>query len=83
MNTHPLPNTNSIQELAHFWDTHDVTDYECDLMEVEEQVFGSRTVIPVALDSSEANFVREIAKQRGVPESEPIQGWVREKIVAR
>jgi hypothetical protein len=34
-----LPRTDSIQELARFWDTHDVTDFEEELEEVTEPVF--------------------------------------------
>ena len=34
-----LPSTDSIQELAKFWDTQDVTDFEDDLEEVREPVF--------------------------------------------
>ena len=34
-----VPQTDSIQELAHFWDTHDLTDFEDDLEEVTESVF--------------------------------------------
>ncbi len=35
-----IPKTDSIQELAEFWDTHDLTDFEEELVEVEEPVFG-------------------------------------------
>ncbi len=31
--------TDSIIELAHFWDTHDLTDFEDQLAEVRESVF--------------------------------------------
>ena len=34
-----IPQTDSIQELAHFWDTHDVTDFENELEEVERTCF--------------------------------------------
>jgi hypothetical protein len=34
-----LPETDSIQELANFWDTHDVTDFDDELVEVAEPVF--------------------------------------------
>jgi hypothetical protein len=34
-----LPNTDSIEELARFWDTHDLTDFEEDLVEVGAPVF--------------------------------------------
>jgi hypothetical protein len=31
MSTDKLPRTDSIQELARFWDTHDLTEFEDDL----------------------------------------------------
>ena len=34
-----LPNSESIEELAEFWDKHDVTDFEEELEEVPEEVF--------------------------------------------
>jgi hypothetical protein len=39
MNTPKIPKTDSIQELAKFWDTHDLTDFEDELVEVTEPVF--------------------------------------------
>ena len=39
MKTEALPQTDSIQELAQFWDTHDVTDFEDELEEVTDSVF--------------------------------------------
>lgn len=35
----PIPETDSIEALAEFWDTHDVTDLEDDLEEVNVRVF--------------------------------------------
>jgi len=37
MNT--IPKTDSIQELAEFWDTHDITDFFDELEEISEPVF--------------------------------------------
>jgi hypothetical protein len=34
-----IPNIDSIEELAAFWDTHDLTDFEDELEEVGEPVF--------------------------------------------
>ena len=34
-----IPQTDSIEELAHFCDTHDSTDFEDELEEVSEPVF--------------------------------------------
>jgi hypothetical protein len=34
-----LPKTDSIEELARFWDSHEVTEFEDQLEEVKEPVF--------------------------------------------
>jgi hypothetical protein len=82
MKTQHLPQTDSIQELAHFWDTHDLTDFEDELDEVTEPVFEPATVIPLNLESDEASAVRRIAEARGIADAELIRRWVREKIDA-
>jgi len=80
MKTEPLPKTDSIQELAQFWDTHDLTDFEEQLEEVSEPVFKPATVISLNLESEEAKAVRRIAEAEGIADAELIRGWVREKI---
>ncbi len=80
MKTQRLPQTDSIQELAHFWETHDLTDFEDELEEVTEPVFAPPTVIPLNLESDEAEAVRRIAEAKGIADAELIRGWVREKI---
>ena len=80
MKTEALPQTDSIQELAHFWDTHDVTDFEDELEEVTEPVFERRTVIALDLESAEAEAVKKLARSKGIADAELIRGWVREKI---
>ncbi len=80
MKTPRLPQTDSIQELARCWDTHDLTDFEDELEEVTEPVFKRGTVIPLDLDSTEAEAVRRMAEAQGVADVELIQGWIREKI---
>jgi hypothetical protein len=82
MKTESLPQTDSIQELAQFWDTHDVTDFEDELEEVIEPVFERRTVIALDLESEEAEAVKKLAQSKGVADAELIRGWVREKIGA-
>ena len=82
MKTQQLPKTDSIQELAQFWDTHDLTDFEDELEEVTDRVFESSTVIPLNLESDEAKAVRRIAEAEGIADAELIRGWVREKIHA-
>ena len=58
MNKRRLPQTDSIQELASFWDTHDVTEFEDELEEVSEPVFQRETEITVHL---ETDFSRPIS----------------------
>jgi len=41
MNHTKIPQTESIQEMAEFWDTHDLTDFEDELEEVREFVFDT------------------------------------------
>ena len=82
MKTQRLPQTDSIQELAHFWDTHDLTDFEDELEEVAKPGFEPPTVIPLNLESDEAEAVRRIAEAKGIADAEFILRWVREKIHA-
>ena len=48
-----IPTTDSIQELAHFWDTHDLTDFEDELEEMSEPVFELGTQLRVSLEPGE------------------------------
>lgn len=82
MNATRLPQTDSIQELANFWDTHDVTEFEDELEEVGERVFERNTEITVHLETDDANAVRTMAKSRGVGDAELIRQWVLERIHA-
>lgn len=75
-----IPQTDSIQELARFWDTHDVTDFEDQLEVVEEPVFQREAVVEVHLEPQEAEIVKELAKSKGVHYADLIREWVLEKI---
>jgi hypothetical protein len=77
--TEKLPQTDSIQELAQFWDTHDVTEFEGQLEEVREPVFCRGTVVKIELSSDEAKAVETIARIRGIDPAALIHEWVTEK----
>ena len=77
-----IPQTDSVQELAQFWDTHDITDFEDELEEVAEPVFEPETVVEVHLQSDEAEAVKQIAESRGVENADLIRQWVLERIHA-
>jgi predicted DNA binding CopG/RHH family protein len=50
--------TDSIEELAQFWDTHDLTDFEDKLEEVKESVFERETLISIRLQPQEVERVK-------------------------
>lgn len=77
-----IPQTDSIQELAHFWDTHDLTDFENELEEVGGPVFERQIVIPVRLEPEASELVKELAKSRGISDVKLIQEWITERIEA-
>ena len=82
MNTPKIPHTDSIAELARFWDTHDLTDFENELEEVPESVFerhGEETVT-IHLPAAEVEEVKRLAKAKGMEYTSLIQEWVREKL---
>ncbi len=80
MSTQQIPQTDSIQQLAQFWDTHDLTDFEDQLEEVEEAVFERETVVSIHLQPQEVEAVKEVAKSQGVDYVDLIREWVLEKV---
>jgi hypothetical protein len=78
-----IPDTDSIEELARFWDTHDATDYDEEFEEVTEPFFErrqSRIVITVPLEAQEVEAVEKIAKAKGLDNKTLLREWVLEKL---
>ena len=82
MRSKKIPQTDSIRELARFWDTHDLTDFDDELKEVTEPVFRRETLVRIRLPQNEFETIKEIAKSRGVEYTELIRQWVSEKVEA-
>jgi predicted DNA binding CopG/RHH family protein len=78
-----IPETDSIAELARFWDTHDLTDFEDQLEEVTEPVFvrDMETVL-VPLQLQEVEAIKQIAESQGIEYVALLRGWVLEKLQA-
>jgi len=76
-----IPQSDSIEKLARFWDTHDLT-VENQLEDVGEGVFEREAsgVIAVRLHPQEAEAVKRAAKARGVHQATLIRQWVRDKL---
>jgi predicted DNA binding CopG/RHH family protein len=77
-----LPQSDSIQELARFWDVHDLTDFAEELEEVSEPVFEREMVVKVHLPIKEAEAVKRIAESTGIDYADLIREWVVEKAQA-
>lgn len=75
-----LPRTDSISQLAAFWDTHDVTDFEDEFEEVRESVFVRPDKLVVQLAPSDAKALRDMAARRKVSESELASTWIHERV---
>ena len=80
MNTDKIPQTDSIQELANFWDAHDLTEFEAELEEVTEPVFERETEVRIHLPHKEAAAIQNMAKSQGVDSAALIREWVLEKV---
>lgn len=78
-----LPKANSIQKLAEFWDTHDLTDFEDELEEVAEPVFVRGAAIKVPLETREVEAVEQLAQAKGISREELIRAWVVQKLARR
>ena len=77
-----IPETDSIDELAKFWDTHDLTDFEEQLEEVPEPVFqgepGAR--VSIRLNAKELESLKRLASERSLEEAVLIREWVLERL---
>ena len=82
MNGKRIPETDSIDELAKFWDTHDLTDFEEQLVEVSEPVFqgepGAR--VSIRFSAQEFQSLRRLARERGLEEAALLREWVLERL---
>ena len=76
-----IPETDSIRELADFWDTHEVTTFEDQLEEIAAPVFARAPKgVIVHLSDHELTAIRTIAAARGVDEAALIHEWVQQKL---
>ena len=82
MSTNKIPQTDSIQELARFWDTHDLSDFENELEEVSDPVFERGTKVSIQLRQEHLEAIKQLAKARGLDYGELIRQWVLEQIRA-
>jgi hypothetical protein len=78
-----LPTTDSISELAAFWQAHDLTDFEDELIEVSEPVFQRTENISVQLAAEDISALRTRARREHISEADLISRWVHEQLRAK
>ena len=80
MTNQQLPHTDSIQELATFWDNHSLTDFEDQLEEVTETVFERETIVQIRLQPKDVDAIKAAAKAKGIDYADLIREWVLENV---
>jgi Ribbon-helix-helix protein, copG family len=75
-----LPRIDFIQQLADFWDSHNLTDFEEELEDGAEPVFDNGTTIKVSLESLQVEAVERMARAKGVSREELVRAWVLQKL---
>jgi len=78
-----IPKTDSIKELAHFFETHDMGDCETELAEVHEvtgPIAIPRNSILVHLEPRQAAAVKKLAKAKSVSEEELVREWILQRL---
>ncbi len=81
MSRQKIPQSDSIQELAAFWDTHDLTEFEDQLEVVGGTVFEHQAeLVAVPLQPMEIEAVKRIADSKGIGYDALIREWVIEKL---
>lgn len=75
-----LPQFNSTKELVDFFDTHDLGDYELDMLETNFDVAIEQKHYLVSVDEKLMNKLLEIAKKQQVSVEILVNSWLKERI---
>jgi predicted DNA-binding ribbon-helix-helix protein len=73
-----LPEFRTLQEMAEFWDTHDITHFEDQLVEVHEPIFEDvrSHVLTVTLDAAQYHVLQDIAAQEHQEMALLVKTWI-------
>jgi hypothetical protein len=76
-----ISRSSTIEEMAEFWDTHDVTDFEDETYEVEMDFDLQFRSHYVAIDPNLLEGLRKVAASRGLSTESLINLWLQEKLL--
>ena len=71
-----ISQTDSLEAMGEFWDTHDFTQFDTDAPDVEFTVSSSVSIEPDLLAAMEKQ-----ARLRGISVETPVNLWLQEKLV--
>jgi hypothetical protein len=75
----PISKAQTLEEIAEFWETHDLTDYEDQTHEVDIEVRAVRRK-RVTLAPDLAAQVADLARRQGVSVETLVNLWIAERI---
>ena len=77
----PLPELQSRQEMAEFWDTHDFTDYMSEFKPVKARFARNLSQpISIRLDPETLTQLRSLAKEKGIGPTTLARMWILEHL---
>jgi len=77
-----IPKFKNLEEMAKFWDNHDITDFENQLIEVKEPIFEKMEsrIISLMLGSDQYDKLKKIADQKKLNTISLVNEWVTKQI---
>ncbi len=78
-----IPNFKSIAAEAHFWDTHDTTDFEREFTPIEVKFAQNLSeALNVRFESEDVAKIRQQASKKGIGPTTLVRMWVKEHLAA-
>ena len=73
-----IPEFTTLEDMAQFWDSHEITEFEDELREVREPIFDhlQRRAIIVMLDAEQYTLLNSIAEQEHLNAMSLVHEWV-------
>lgn len=78
--TNQIPKFNSLQEIADFWDTHSLADYDDETHEVEITFDPSARRTYVGIEPELLADLKRIAQERRVSLQTLVNVWLRQRV---
>ena len=77
-----IPKFKSDKDLAKFWDTHSLADFEEDLAPAKGVIFvkPERQIVSLRLDRKVVNTIKTLAAKKGIGYSSLVRMWLLENV---